>query len=98
MSNEQLKDSLQKLKNPSSKNSSVPSSSDQNNKPSDKSKPQKGFKRGSKYDHVEKTGNKDAIASLFERVVTLSNWLTFLTVRHLLKELKDEQTIFWATR
>lgn len=52
-----MKDSLEKLKNRSSQNSSVPPSGDQVKKPSDKNKRKKGKKRGSKYNHQGKTRN-----------------------------------------
>ncbi len=55
--NEQLKDSLDKLKNRSSSNSSTPPSQDLLKKPSDKSKRKKGKKRGPKYNHPGKTRN-----------------------------------------
>ncbi len=55
--NEQLKDSLDKLKNRSSSNSSTPPSQDLLKKPSDKSKRKKGQKRGPKYNHPGKTRN-----------------------------------------
>ena len=55
--NEQLKDSLDKLKNRDSQNSSTPPSQDLLKKPSDKSKRQKGQKRGPKYNHPGKTRN-----------------------------------------
>jgi transposase len=54
---EQLKEALDKLKNRSSSNSSIPPSADLLKKPSDKSKPKKGKKRGPKYDHPGKTRN-----------------------------------------
>jgi hypothetical protein len=54
---EQLKEERDKLKNRDSKNSSVPPSSDQLRKPSDKSKRKKGKKRGAKYNHEGKTRN-----------------------------------------
>ena len=54
---EKLKEERDKLKNRSSQNSSVPPSADQLKKPSDKSKRQKGKKRGPKYDHEGKTRN-----------------------------------------
>ena len=54
---EQLKEALNKLKNRSASNSSIPPSADQLKKPSDKSKRKKGKKRGSKYDHPGKTRN-----------------------------------------
>merc|ERR1712178_2957 len=54
---EKLKEERDKLKNRNSKNSSVPPSSDQLKKPSDKKKRKKGFKRGPKYDHPGKTRN-----------------------------------------
>lgn len=54
---EELTDALDKLKNRSSQNSSVPPSADQLKKPSDKSKRKKGKKRGPKYDHPGKTRN-----------------------------------------
>lgn len=53
----ELTDSLDKLKNRDSNNSSVPPSADQLKKPSDKSKRKRGKKRGPKYDHVGKTRN-----------------------------------------
>ena len=56
----QLKELLEerdKLKNRSSKNSSVPPSSDQLKKPSDKGKRKKGKKRGPKYNHPATTRN-----------------------------------------
>lgn len=66
--NEQLKDSLDKLKNRSSENSSIPPSQDILKKPSDKSKRKKGQKRGPKYNHPGKTrngfGTPDQIVSL----------------------------------
>lgn len=49
--NETLREENERL------NSSVPPSSDQNKKPSDKSKRKKGLKRGQKYDHPGKTRN-----------------------------------------
>ncbi len=55
--NEQLKDSLDKLKNRDSQNSSIPPSQDILKKPSDKSKRKKGKKRGPKYNHPGKTRN-----------------------------------------
>lgn len=55
--NEQLKDTLDQLKNRSSQNSSVPPSADQIKKPSDKSQRKKGKKRGPKYDHPGTTRN-----------------------------------------
>ena len=54
---EQLKEALGKLKNRDSSNSSIPPSADQLKKPSNKSKPKKGKKRGPKYDHPGKTRN-----------------------------------------
>lgn len=54
---EELTDSLDKLKNRSSQNSSVPPSADQLKKPSDKSKRKRGKKRGPKYNHPGKTRN-----------------------------------------
>ena len=55
--NEQLKDSLDKQKNRSSENSSIPPSQDLLKKPSDKSKRKKSKKRGPKYNHPGKTRN-----------------------------------------
>ena len=55
--NEQLKDSLDKLKNRNSQNSSTPPAQDLLKKPSDKTKPKKGKKRGPKYNHPGKTRN-----------------------------------------
>ncbi len=55
--NEQLKDSLDKLKNRSSQNSSTPPAQDLLKKPSDKRKRKKGKKRGPKYNHPGKTRN-----------------------------------------
>lgn len=66
--NEQLKDSLQKLKNRSSENSSVPPSTDQVKKPSDKSKRNKGKKRGPKYDHPGTTRNGFGEPDKFEKL------------------------------
>ncbi|NEQ80454.1 MAG: IS66 family transposase [Moorea sp. SIO2I5] len=54
---EQLKEERDKLKNRSSFNCSVPPSSDQLQKPSNKSKRKKGKKRGPKYNHQGKTRN-----------------------------------------
>ena len=55
--NEELKDGLDKLKNRSSQNSSVPPSTEQFKKPSDKSKRGQGKKRGPKYNHPGTTRN-----------------------------------------
>ncbi len=52
-----MKEERDKLKNRDSKNSSVPPSSDQLKKPSDKKKRKKGKKRGPKYNHPGKTRN-----------------------------------------
>ena len=52
-----MKEERDKLKNRDSKNSSVPPSSDQLKKPSDKKKRKKGKKRGPKYNHQGKTRN-----------------------------------------
>lgn len=54
---EELTEALDKLKNRSSQNSSVPPTEDHLKKPSDKSKRKKGKKRGPKYDHPGKTRN-----------------------------------------
>ncbi len=66
--NEQLKDSLDKLKNRDSQNSSIPPSQDILKKPSDKSKRKKGKKRGPKYNHPGNTrngfGTPDKVVSL----------------------------------
>ncbi len=66
--NEQLKDSLDKLKNRDSQNSSIPPSQDLLKKPSDKSKRKKSQKRGPKYNHPGKTrngfGTPDQVVSL----------------------------------
>jgi len=54
---EELTDSLDKLKNRSAQNSSIPPSAEQLKKRSDKSKRKKGKKCGPKYDHAGKTQN-----------------------------------------
>ena len=54
---EELQEELHKLKNRSSQNSSVPPSSDQLKKPSDKGTRKTGKKRGPKYNHPGKTRN-----------------------------------------
>jgi hypothetical protein len=64
--NEELKDSVDKLKNRSSQNSSVPPSTDQVKKPSDKSKRKKGKKRGPKYNHPGTTRNGFGTPDLVE--------------------------------
>ena len=58
---EELKDCVEKLKNRSSQNSSVPPTEDYLKKPSDKSKRNKGKKRGPKYDHPRLARGMDLV-------------------------------------
>jgi len=66
--NLQLKEELDKLKNRSSQNSSVPPSQDLLKKPSNKSKRKKGKKRGPKYNHCGKTRNGFGVPDHIEQL------------------------------